>query len=138
MGTELFQVADLVGGLRKGARAVTLGRRLEPLQARRVGARPRALCGVDNLLRRCRWYGGIHRAEDLRLHRGECISGPVLQAARSWDQDAPREQPVAGRLDQVIGVGGVGCLGQQGRGQRDFVVDCKFAQAEIGLPRAGA
>jgi hypothetical protein len=131
--TELLQVADLVDGFSKSAGAVTLRRGLQPLQVRRVGAGPSAVCGVDDFLGCCRWQGGIDRAEDLRLYRCKCVTSPVLQAARSWDQDAPGEQPLAGRLDQVIGVGRVGCLGQQGRGQRGFVVDFKFAQAQVGL-----
>ena len=131
--TELFEVSDLVDGFGKSARAVTLRRGLQPLQVRRVGAWPSAVCGVDNFLGRCRRHGSIDRAEDLRLHRCKCVTSPILQAARSWDQDAPREQPVAARLDQVIGVGRVCSLGQQGRGQRDFVVDFKFAQAQVGL-----
>ena len=133
LGTELLQVADLVDGFGKSAGAVTLRRGLQPLQVRRVGAWPSAVCGGDNFLGRCRRHGGIDRAEDLRLYRCKCDTSPVLQAARSWDQDAPREQPVAGRLDQVIGVGHVGSLGQQGRCERRFVVDFKLAQAQVSL-----
>ena len=40
---------------------------------------------------------------------------------------------MAGRLDQVNGVGRVGRLGQQGRCERGFVIDFKFAQAQVGL-----
>ena len=83
MCTDLLEDADLVDGLRKSAVAVTLGRGLEPLQARRVGAGPSAVCSDDHMLRHCRWNGGTHRTEDLRLHRRKCVTSPVLQAARS-------------------------------------------------------
>jgi len=72
-------------------------------------------------------------AEDLLLHRCECVCGPVLQAAGTWNQDAPGAQPVAGRLDEVVGVGGIGCLRQVGAGQGGLVIEMKITQAQAGL-----
>ena len=133
MGTEPLEVANLLDGLSEGAGAVPLGRCLEPLQVRGVSAWPGTVGGVDHLLGHNRRYGGIDLAEDLLLHRCECVSGPVLQAAGTWNQDAPGEQPVAGRLDEVVGVGGIGCMRQQGAGQGGLVIEMKITQAQVGL-----
>ena len=108
------------------------------------GASCRCLAG--RCMRRATLSGRRQAARRRSPRRGsatlplQMLHGPVLQAARSWDQDAPREQPVAGRLDQVIGRGRHRQLAsQQGRCEAPLR---RRLQARAGRgrswPRAGA
>lgn len=100
---------------------------------RAVATRSGAVGRVDHLVGGGRWHGGVHLAEDLRLNNRKCSSGPVLESACAGDQDAAREQPLAGRSDEIVRVRGIGSLGQQRGRQGGFVIGLQFAQTEVSL-----
>jgi hypothetical protein len=101
---QRLQVAHLLQGLRQRRGAVPPGHRLQPFEVRGVPLRPRHVDRVDQLLTACAGNGPHHAGHDLVLDLRERGAGPVQQPKRRRDQDAAREQPLLGRLDEVIGV----------------------------------
>jgi hypothetical protein len=112
---------------------VAFGRGPQPLELGDVRPRPRVVCRVHELLDPCGWHCGIDDFKDLRLDSGERVAGPVLQAPRAGNQDAACEQPVAGGLHQVVGVGCLLCMNVQCAGQVGLVSGSQVAKPEVGL-----